>query len=139
VSVTGAVLLMVLAVKRSALLIFGFCTGEISGLTVAVGSEVVWLLVNSMLWVVPPGIGTATVALWQTRKVRLQLVGNGSLYCTVPASTSVVKVVFVEKGGFAEKQGGKLKMLFGLVQMRLIGFEIDTFGPPAEIWGSTER
>src|SRR6266849_4209408 len=86
-----AVPLIVPAVKRSAPLIFGFCTGEISGLTVAVGSEVVWLLVKLMLWVVPPGTGTSTEVPWQTRKVRLQVVGNGSLYCTVPASTSVVK------------------------------------------------
>src|SRR5258708_23707769 len=91
------------AVKRSAPLIFGFCTGEISGWTVAVGSEVVWLLVKLMLWVVPPGTGTATEALWQTRNVRRQVVGNGSLYWTVPASTSVVKGGFVKKGGFVEQ------------------------------------
>jgi hypothetical protein len=97
-----------------------------------------------MLWVVPPGTGTFTEALWQTRKVRLQVVGNGSLYCTVPASTSVVKGGFVKKGGFVVQ--GELKSelkieipLFALVQMRSIGFESDTFGPSAEIYGSTER
>jgi hypothetical protein len=38
--------LIVPALKRSALLIFGFCTAEISGLTAAIGSEVVWVLVR---------------------------------------------------------------------------------------------
>ena len=118
--------LIVPAVKRSAPLIFGFCTGEISGWTVAVGSEVVWLLVKLMPWMVPPGTGTATEALWQTRKVRLQAGGNGSLYCTVPASTSVVK------GGFIEQEGDvKAETMYALVQMRSIGFESDTFGPSA--------
>ena len=122
----AAVPLIVPAVKRSAPLIFGFRTGESSGWTVAVGSEVVWLLVKLMPWVVPPGTGTATEALWQTRKVRLQVVGNGSLYCTVPASTSVVK------GGFIEQEGDvKVEMMYALVQMRSIGFESDTFGPSA--------
>ena len=119
--------MIVLAVKRSAPLIFGFCTCEISGLTVAVGSEVVWLSVKLMLWVVPPGTGTATEALWQTRKVRLQVVGNGSLYCTVPASTSVVK------GGFAEQEGVRKAEKFPLVQIRSIGFEPNMFGPSAAI------
>ena len=128
VSVTGAVLLMVLAVKRSAPLIFGFCTGEMSGLTVAVGSAVVCVLTRLMLWVVlPPGTGTATEAVWHTRKVRLQAEGNGSPYRTVPASTSVVK------GGFVEHEGEikSKKPLELFVQMRSIGFELDTFGPAA--------
>ena len=92
-------------------------------------------MVKLMLWVVPPGTGTATEALWQTRKVRLHVVGNGSLYCTVPASTSVVKGGFLEKIGFVEQEG-ELKieiLLFASVQMRSIGFESDTFGPSAEI------
>src|SRR5438309_9902535 len=86
-----AVLWMEPAVKRSAPLIFGFRTAEISGLTAAVGGEVVWVFVRVMPWVEPPGTGTGTEALWQTRKMRLQAAGYGSLYVTVPASTSVVK------------------------------------------------
>ena len=131
VSVTGVVLLIVLAVKRSVPLIFGFCTGEMSGLTVAVGSAVVCVLTRLMFWILPPGTGTEIEALWHTRKVRLQAVGNGSLYCTVPASTSVVK------GGFkSAEQGTELEMIkiFALVKMRSIGidgFEGDTFGPSA--------
>ena len=46
-------------------------------------------------WDRPPA---AAEALWQTRKVRLHVVGNGSLYCTLPASTSVVKGGFGKKG-----------------------------------------
>ena len=126
------VLLIVLAVKRSAPLIFGFRTGEMSGLTVAVGSEVVWVLIKSMLWVVPPGTGTSTEALWHTRKVRLQAAGNGSLYCTVPTSTSVVKGGFPKQ--LPERKRGEGTL--ALVQMRSIGtaeFEGDTFGPSAGI------
>src|SRR5450756_88123 len=93
-----AVLLTVLAVKRSVPLIFGLRTPESSGLTVPDGSAVVWLLLKSMLWGwLVPGTGTLTEALWHTRKMRLQVAGNGSLYCTLPASTSLVK------GGFAEQ------------------------------------
>ena len=73
----------------------GFCTGETSGLTAVVGSEVVWLLSRVMLWELPPDTGIGTDAVWHTRKVRLQAFGNGSLYPTVPASTSVVKGGFV--------------------------------------------
>lgn len=42
--------LIVAALKRSAPLIFGFCTAEINGLTVEVGTEVVWV------WMVPDGL-----------------------------------------------------------------------------------
>jgi hypothetical protein len=143
-------------VKRSAPLIFGFCTGESSGWTVVVGSEVVWLLVKLMLWVVPPGTGTATEALWQTRKVRLQVVGNGSLYCTVPASTSVSNGGFVDvvKGGFVDKGGNVVKVeLVGheedasknekfppvhIRSMGIDGFVGDTFGPSEAMKGCTE-
>ena len=130
---------MVLAVKRSVPLIFGFCTGEMSGLTVAVGSAVVCVLIRLMLWVVlPPGIGTATEAVWHTRKVRLQVEGNGSLYRTVPASTSVVKGGFVEHaGGIGEIKARKPIEFF--VQMRSIGVGGGTFGASAETYGSTER
>jgi hypothetical protein len=76
-----------------------------------------------------------TEAVWQIRKVRLHAEGNGSLYCTVPASTSVVKGGFVE--GVRKRE--KLPLVrpppvqFPLVQRRSIGFELDTFGPSAEI------
>jgi hypothetical protein len=99
-----------------------------------------------MPWVVPPGTGTATEALWQTRKVRLQVVGNGSLYCTVPASTSVVKggLGTVVNGGFVDKVATVIEFVgqeedvskaekLPLVRIRSIGFESDTFGPSAEI------
>jgi hypothetical protein len=145
--------LIVPAVKRSAPLIFGFCTGEISGWTVAVGSEVVWLLVKVIPWVVPPGTGTATEALWQTRKVRLQVAGNGSLYCTVPASTSVVKGGFVDvvNGGFVDnvatvefvgqEEDVRKAEKFPPVHIRSMGsdgFVGDTFGPSEAIKGCTE-
>jgi hypothetical protein len=151
-----AVPLIVLAVKRSVPLIFGFCTGEISGWTVAVGTEVVWLLVKLMLWVVPPGTGTATEALWQTRKVRLQAGGNGSLYCTVPASTSVVNGGFVDvvNGGFVDKGGNVATVEFvgqeedvrkaekfwpvHIRSMGTGGFVGETFGPSEAIKGCTE-
>src|SRR5207248_1507155 len=118
------------------------------------GREVVWLLVKLMPWVVPPGTGTATEALWQTRKVRLQAGGNGSLYCTVPASTSVVNGGFVDvvNGGFVDKvatvvefvgqeEGVRKREKFPLVHIRSMGidgFEGDTFGPSEAIKGCTE-
>lgn len=62
VSVTGDPPI-VPGVKRSTPFIFGDCTGEIRGLTLSVGNEVVWLLVKTMLCVaLVPGTGTSTEA-----------------------------------------------------------------------------
>jgi hypothetical protein len=151
------VLLIVVAVKRSAPLIFGFWTPESSGLTAAVGSEVVWVLVKVKPWISPVGNERVTEALWQTRKVRLQVEGNGSLYCTVPASTSivnggfvgVVKIGFVDEGVNVERvtvvgqeedgrKGEKLPV-DRIRSMGVDGVESNTFGPSEAIKGCTER
>jgi hypothetical protein len=87
--------------------------------------------------------------------------GNGSLYCTVPASTSVINGGFVEgvNGGFVEGVNGgfadrvatvefvgqeedvRKREKFPPVHIRSMGsdgFVGDTFGPSEAIKGCTE-